>query len=467
MRKLQEFLASSGIPCAAHPESYLSEEAYSTHAEALAVALPENTAQVSEIIKFAAKYQIAIVPQGGNSNRTRAAIPEPDRDSIVINMCNMHTLAVHANTMTVDAGCTLAEVQTAAADTHQIFGIDLGARDWCQIGGNIATNAGGMQCIRYGNMREQVLGLEVVTPDGTVLNMMNTLQKNNTGYDLKQLYIGSEGTLGIITRAVLKLHPKPQHLYTVALACDDLDKALIFLQNTQEKWGMSVHRLEYLSPACQDKVAKTTGCPALPFSPYPKALLLLELADISTQDDAFPVAVEPLLASSLHDWLHEQMTRGIIADAIPAQSQAQAMQWWDIRERCGGINAKIGKQVKHDIAVPPEQLPNFIRAAESALAKHFPDRLPLPFGHWGDGNLHYNVAARSPEEDITPQAEDINRLIEDIAVAHHGTFSAEHGIGITKKPALIRLKDPAALALMHRIKACLDPQNMMNPNKVL
>ena len=437
-----------------NPQDYLSEEAYNTQADALAVALPENTAQVAELMKFAAEHHLAIVPQGGNSNRTRAAIPEIDRESIIINMRNMRKICVHANTMTADAGCTLAEVQAAANNSNQIFGIDLGARDWCQIGGNIATNAGGMHCIRYGNMREQVLGLEVVSPDGTILNMMNSLQKNNTGYDLKQLYIGSEGTLGIITRAVLKLHPKPQHLQSVVLACDTLEKALVFLQNTQARWGTSLHRIEYISPACQETVSKTTACPALPFSPFPEALLILELADIPTP--------EPL-----YDWLNEQISTSVISDAIPAQNHAQSAQWWQIRERCGGVNARISKQIKHDLAVPTEQLPRFIRAAEAALAQYFPNMRPLPFGHWGDGNLHYNIAPVSPNEDITPHTEAINRLIEDIVQEHHGTFSAEHGIGVTKKSALKRLKDPATLALMQQIKKSLDPKNIMNPNKVL
>lgn len=453
MTDLADFLAQTGIPCAENPEPYCTEDAYGTTAPALAVVLPGNTEQVSRLVRYAAQHRIALVPQGGNSNRTRAAIPETGRTSIVVNMRNMRALDVHSGHIIADAGCTLAEVQTAAETKGQIFGIDLGARDWCQIGGNIATNAGGMQCIRYGNMREQVLGLEVVSAQGAILNMMNALEKNNSGYDLKQLYIGSEGTLGIITRAVLRLHPKPQNLHTVALACDDLELAAAFLCNTKTRWETALHRLEYLSPACQEKVAQQPGCPALPFMPHPEALLMLEVADIPDPE-------------VLYDWLDEQITAGIIRDAIPAQNQAQRDLWWQIRERCGGINARVEQQVKHDIAVPPPQLPAFIRAAESALKRYFPETLPLPFGHWGDGNLHYNVAARSPEMNINDQSADIRRLIEDLVVAHGGTFSAEHGIGVTKKPALQRLKDPETLALMRQIKTSLDPDHIMNPGKI-
>ncbi|NQY82121.1 MAG: FAD-binding oxidoreductase [Alphaproteobacteria bacterium] len=456
---LGTFLDQSAIPCAPDPTPYLHEDAYNTTAEAIAVLLPENTQQVQQIVRFACEHRLALIPQGGNSNRTRAALPEPNGDALIVNLERMSRIArisTNHDAITLEAGCTLAKAQAAAEAVDRVTGIDLSARDWCQIGGNIATNAGGMQCLRYGNMREQVLGLEVVTPDGTVHAMMDGLHKNNAGYDLKQLFIGAEGTLGIITRAILRLHPKPRDVQTAALACATLKKAVILLRQAQQHWGTRLQRLEYLSPACQDIVKLSPGCPALPFNPYPEALLILEVSDLPDP--------EPLYL-----WLEALSADDTLSEAIPSQNSAMTASLWNIRERCGDLNQVHGQQVKHDIAVPPEQLPAFISAAEATLVQNFPGALPAPFGHWGDGNLHYDV---SPTPQCSPgklarHATAINRCIEDLAVAHGGTFSAEHGIGVSKKSALKRLKDPATLDLMRQIKATFDPHNIMNPGKVL
>lgn len=458
-KSILDFQHRHRISTTTTPEKYLCEETFHRSTTALAIWRPNTTAQVQEIVRFAADHRIAIVPQGGHSNRTLAALPEDDLPSIVVSMDNMAAIehvAKSLDSITVQAGCTLAQVQRAAHEVNRTFGIDLGAREWCQIGGNISTNAGGMQCLRFGNMREQVLGLEVVTPNGEKLDMLNSLKKNNAGYDLKQLFIGAEGTLGIITRATLRLHSLPQYKRTAALACERLEDAETVLILARDHWGERLQRLEYLGRESQRAVTRTTGCPALPFAELPLALLLVEISELP---DTAPFI----------DWLGTLYKRGFVRDVLPAESPKLERELWDLRERCANLQKVTGFQVKHDLALPQEQLVAFLHAADSALQQHFPEALALPLGHWGDGNLHFNV--NLPEGDnpeiLREKSLAINHMIEDLAVSLGGTFSAEHGIGLTKKPALKRLKDPATLALMRQIKNTLDPHGIMNPNKIL
>lgn len=363
------------------------------------------------------------------------------------------------NTMTVEAGCVLASLQEAAAAAGRLFPLSLAAEGSCQIGGNLSANAGGVQVLRYGNTRELTLGLEVVLPNGDLWNGLRGLRKDNTGYDLKHLFIGAEGTLGIITAAVLKLFPLPQTSATAWLAIDSPTAAVRLLGELQATFGATLTACELVSDVALALVLKHIPGALPPLSPN-EWYLLVELSG-GGEESVLHEALESFLGNALE---HE-----LILDAALAQSGEQAKRLWALRENIGEAQKIEGLSIKHDVSVPISRIPEFIERADQALARAFPDIRIVTFGHIGDGNLHYNQSKSQTGENavfIAAQS-DVNHIVYELVHELGGSISAEHGIGQLKRDELLHYKSPVEMAMMRAVKQALDPQGLMNPGKVL
>ena len=432
------------------------------HGEARALVRPAGTDEVAALVRICAAARIPIVPQGGNTSMCGGATPDESGNAIVLSLSRMRAIrAVDAAnaTMTVEAGVTLHDAQRAAEAEGLFFPLSLASEGTCTIGGNLSTNAGGTAVLRYGNARELVLGVEAVLADGRVFRGLRGLRKNNTGYDLKQLFVGSEGTLGIVTAAVLKLYPAPRTRITALAAVASLDAAIALLRGMQQAIGERLTGFEVLS---QGALAISRRHPPerpdpLPGHPW---YALLQIDDSST-DLPLRDAVETALARAAE--------RGIVADATIAQSQDQANRLWALRENVSEAQRREGPNVKHDISLPVSAIPGFCRDAAAALEAAFPGVRLYVFGHLGDGNLHYNVAAPAGTDAhaFLAHTAAINRIVHDRVVALGGSISAEHGIGQLKRAEFAHYADPLDLELMRRIKAALDPHGILNPGKVL
>ena len=430
---------------------------------AFAVVRPAHTAEVAQVVKLCAAHGHAIVPQGGNTGLVGASVPDGSGTQVVVNLARMNQVRHidHANlAMTVEAGCVLQTVQETAAAADLLFPLSLAAEGSCTIGGNLATNAGGTQVLRYGNAREQCLGLEVVTATGEVWDGLSALRKDNTGYDLRDLFIGSEGTLGLITAAVLKLHPRPAAVVTAFAACATLEAAVALLQLARAQAAAGLTGFEVMGEHALALVRR--HFPALP-RPLPPApwSVLLELSDPHSEAQG-RAQMEALLAAALE--------QGLVDDAAVAQSQAQSRALWHVRESIPLAQAEEGLNIKHDISVPVSRIPAFVAATDAALLARWPGARLVNFGHLGDGNLHYNVQA--PEglpaaQFLRDQEAEVNRVVYAAVHEHAGSISAEHGIGVLKREELARSKPPVALAMMRAIKQALDPQGLLNPGRVL
>ncbi len=421
---------------------------------ALCVARPASTDEVARSVALCAENGVAIVPQGGNTGLCGGSVPTGKRPEVVLSLSRMNRVrALDAlnNTITVDAGCVLAAVQDAAARAGRFFPVSLAAEGSCQIGGNLSTNAGGVNVLRYGTAREQVLGLEVVLPDGRVLDALRGLRKDNTGYDVKQLFLGAEGTLGIITAAVLRLYPAPTASATAWLAVRDPEQAVGLLSRLREGLGDRLSAFELISNACLEAVLAYAPATRQPLPGPHDWHVLAEFAD-SGPAEALRERVERVLA--------EASEAGALVDAAIAQSVEQARAFWRIRET---IPEAQFTNVKHDISVAVSRTPEFIRTAGRALAQAYPDVKPYAFGHVGDGNIHYNVG---PER-LMKERSGVNRIVYDTVAQLGGSISAEHGIGQLKREELIGQKSPVEIELMRALKQALDPRGIMNPGKVL
>ena len=418
------------------------------------VVRPANTAEVARVVQLCATERIAIVPQGGNTGLAGGSVPAGKAREIVLALGRLNRIrAIDRlnDTMTVEAGCVLANVQRAADEAGRLFPLSLAAEGSCQIGGNLSTNAGGINVLRYGMAREQVLGLEVVLADGRVWDGLRGLRKDNTGYDLKQLFLGAEGTLGIITAAVLRLHPKPSATATAWIALKTPAAAVQLLSMLHETLGDRLSAFELLSRSCVEAVLKFAPGTQDPLgSPYPW-YVLCELAD-SGEERLLRERVEKVLADCAE--------RGAIDDAVLAQSGEQARALWRIRET---VPEAQFTNVKHDIAVPVSRTAAFIEQAGPRLAAKFPDVRIYAFGHVGDGNIHYNIG---PERLVAERAA-VNRIVYDAVAELGGSISAEHGIGQLKRDEILRHKPAIEVELMRALKRTLDPHNLMNPGKVL
>jgi FAD/FMN-containing dehydrogenase len=432
--------------------------------ETPAVVRPANTGEVAAVIRLCADRRVAVVPQGGNTGMCMASVPRVGRNEIVLSLTRMNRIReVDAlnNTLTTEAGVVLANIQKAAEDADRLFPLSLGAEGSCTIGGNVSTNAGGVNVLRYGNTRDLVLGLEVVLPDGRIWDGLRALRKDNTGYDLKQMFVGAEGTLGIITAVVLKLFPRPSATATAWAAVKDPQAALELLAVVRDHCGERINAFELISRPCVDLVLRHIPGARDPLTASHDWYVLTELAD-SRPGEALREDLETALESALH--------AGLIGDVTIAESAAQSQALWRIREAIPEASrGEAGMLYRHDISVAVSAIPEFIKEAAPALERHFARAQIICFGHLGDGNLHYNVfiPGRQRSDPAARVASDVTDVVYDLVQRYGGSFSAEHGVGLAKVRELARYKSPVELDLMHAIKRTLDPHALMNPGKVL
>ncbi len=431
---------------------------------ALAVVRPGSTAEVAAAVRACADAGVAVVPQGGNTGLCGGATPRDRGDEVVVSLARLDRIrSVDADnaTLVAEAGATLAAVQAAARDAGLAFPLSLASEGSCTIGGNLATNAGGTAVLRYGNARDLVLGVEVVLADGGVLDLKRALRKDNTGYDLKQLFIGAEGTLGILTAAVLKLFAAPRTQVTALAALGGVGDAVALLRGAKQALGDRLVGFELMSDVALGLSRKHhPGTPdPLPGHPW----YALVQADDSADDPGLADRVEAMLASAIE--------RGAVRDAALARSGAQAAAMWSARENISEAQRREGPNLKHDISLPVSAIPAFLDEAARALSVAFPGVRFVVFGHLGDGNLHYNLSAPAgtANESFVSAAnvERAQRIVHDLVAARGGSISAEHGIGQLKRGELVRTKAPLEIAIMRRIKAALDPAGILNPGKVL
>jgi FAD/FMN-containing dehydrogenase len=434
------------------------------HGRALAVVRPGNTAEVVAVVKACAAAGASIVPQGGNTGLVVGSVPDESGTQVLLSLSRMNTVRAldAANlTLTVEAGCVLQAVQQAAEQAGLLFPLSLAAEGSCTIGGNLATNAGGTQVLRYGNARDLCLGLEVVTAQGAVWHGLSGLRKDNTGYNLRDLFIGSEGTLGIITAATLKLFPQPLARLTAWAAMPSLDAAVALLGLAQRQLGAGLTGFEVMGQFALSLVDKHFPALRVPLWREGPYCVLLENSDSESEEHA-RTQFERLLESALE--------QGLVSDAVVAESLAQARGLWHIRESIPLAQAQEGLNIKHDISIPVSRIPAFCEETDALLAREIPGVRLVNFGHLGDGNLHYNVQAPEHTDAATflrTQESQVNHLVFDAVSRYDGSISAEHGVGSLKVDCLPKYKDPVALALMRTIKQALDPLNTMNPGRVL
>ena len=429
---------------------------------ALAVVFPSETQQVAEMVKLCDANRIAIVPQGGNTSLCGGSVPLAEGEQIVLNLSRMKRIrAVDPvnYTMTVEAGCTLGSVREAAEQHDRLFPLELTATlKYCEIGGNLSTNAGGNGVLRYGNARDLVLGLEVVLPDGRIWNGLRSLRKDNSGYDLKHLFIGAEGTLGIITAAVLKLFPRPQSTATAIVAIADPGAAVRLLAHIRSICGDTLSAFEIVSRSSLDIVLRHVPGTCEPFSRQYEYYLLIQSGDVLQRplDDALRSAIQSFGA-------------GIQEFAVSADADV-VENWWQLRKNISDAQKREGVSIKHDISVPVSRVAEFIALADAALQTAFPGVRIVAFGHMGDGNIHYNVSMPEAGQNvifIEQQEGAVNRLVYEIVRELGGSISAEHGLGQLKRETIREYKDPLELEMMRSLKQVFDPLGLMNPGKVL
>jgi FAD/FMN-containing dehydrogenase len=455
--------ATNVLTEAADMAGYLTDWRRRFTGRARAVLRPGSTAEVAAVVRLCAQHAVPMVPQGGNTGLVLGSVPDQSGAAVVLSLTRlnrMRALDGVNNTITVEAGCILKQVQDAADDADRLFPLSLAAEGSCTIGGNLASNAGGTAVLRYGNMRELCLGLEVVTPQGEVWDGLRGLRKDNTGYDLRDLYIGAEGTLGLITAATLKLFPRPRVQLTALAGADTPEQALRLLAIAQERCGPALTGFELMSDFCLRLVSKHFPQMRVPLTGQHAQYVLLELSDNESEAHA-----NALLEAVISNTLEQE----VIADAAVASSLAQSRALWNLREHIPLAQAEEGKNIKHDISVPISDIANFIRATDALLQERFPGCRMVTFGHLGDGNLHYNVSPPEhlPADDFVAQQEAVNRVVHDSVHQFGGSISAEHGIGALKRDEIRLYKSEIELRLMRTLKQALDPAGLMNPGKVV
>ncbi|RXH36790.1 MULTISPECIES: FAD-binding oxidoreductase [Bradyrhizobium] len=440
-------------------EPYVTEERNLFHGRSPLVLRPGSTAEVSEICKLAFAHKIALVPQGGNTGLVGGQTPH--NGEVVVSLRRLDKIRevdTASNTMTVEAGVVLQVAQAKASDVDRLFPLSLGAEGSCTIGGNLSTNAGGTAALAYGVAREMALGLEVVLADGRVLNVLSKLKKDNTGYNLHNLFIGAEGTLGIITAATLKLFPKPRAVETAFVGLKSPDAALKLLTIAQGEAANALTSFELLSEMAVDFSVRHGIDVRDPLAEKHPWYVLMELS--SPGDDA-RTPLETILARAMEE--------EIVDDAVIASSLSQRNDFWKLREEMSAAQKPEGGSIKHDISVPVAAVPAFIAEADAAVVRLISGARPVPFGHLGDGNLHYNVSQPigADTADYLARWHEVNAVVFEIVLRMGGSISAEHGIGVLKRDELPDVKDKTAIELMRAIKAMLDPHGIMNPGKVL
>ncbi len=448
------------IRAAADMAPYLRDWRGNYSGAARCVVRPASSAEVAQVVKLCLEERIAIVPQGGNTGLVGAATPDNSGNAIVLALTRMQrirALDTVNNTLTADAGCVLQAIQQAAAAQDRLFPLSLAAEGSCTIGGNLSTNAGGTAVLRYGNTRDLVLGLEAVLPNGEIWDGLRGLRKDNTGYDLKQLFIGAEGTLGIITAVVLKLFPQPRSTCTALVALPDPAAVVALLAEVRAALGERLTGFEMMSRICLDLVVKHFPATLEPFAARHPWQVLLELSDTLSA-----AGLEERLAQVLEKTLENDRAR----DAVIATSQTQAQAMWSIREHIPLAEKLEGKSVKHDISLPISSIAAFNARSDAALHAALPGATLICFGHVGDGNLHYNLAFPGSAP-TAAQTSAANGIVYSLLDEMGGSISAEHGLGQMKREEITRHKSIVEMELMRSIKRTLDPYNIMNPGKVL
>ncbi len=443
--------------------SYLTDWRKRYTGRAQAVVRPATTDEVAAVVRLCVQAHAPIVPQGGNTGLVGGGTPDDSGRAILLSLGRMNrvrTVDPVNNTITVEAGCPLQRVQEAAAEAGRLFPLSLAAEGTATIGGNLSTNAGGTQVLRYGNARELALGLEVVLPSGELWDGLRGLRKDNTGYDLRDLFIGAEGTLGVITAACLKTFPLPRGEGTALLAVRSVEAALALLEVAQSIAGPALTGFELFSDLCLELVERHFPPHRSPLAGRSPYYVLLQLSD--HESDAHAAALLQAVAE-------QAIERDLATDAALAQSVAQARGLWALREFISEAQAAEGTNIKHDIAVPISAIARFVAETNALLAQQLPGIRMVIFGHLGDGNLHYNVSppVGASDAEFVARQPAVYRLVHDQVARHAGSISAEHGIGQLKRVEIQRYKSPVELALMRRLKETLDPLGIMNPGKMV
>ena len=433
------------------------------HGKALAVVRPGNTDEVARVVQACAAARVSIVPQGGNTGMVVGSTPDASGTQVVLSLTRMNRIRQldAANlTVTVEAGCVLQTLQEACESAGFLYPLSMASEGSCTVGGNLGTNAGGTQVVRYGNTRELCLGLEVVTPAGEVWHGLTGLRKDNTGYDLRHLFIGSEGTLGVITAATMKLFPLPKTMMTAYASVPSLDAAVELLGLAQQHLSSGLTGFEVMGQFALSLVRKHFPQLNVPFAGDDPFCVVLEVSDHDSEAHARAL-LEALLEGALQD--------GCVLDAVVAQTQAQARALWHIRESIPLAQAQEGLNIKHDISIAVSRIPDFVRETDAQIQAAFLGARMVNYGHLGDGNLHYNVQApegADAEAFLRDQEKPLNALVYAQVDRYNGSISAEHGIGSLKREKLAQHKSPVALALMRSIKQALDPHHLMNPSAI-
>ena len=424
---------------------------------------PANTDEVSQILRICNETDTCLVPQGGNTSLVGASIPIEGQHEIVLSLRRLNRIRdidPLSNTIIVEAGCILADIQDAADEVERLFPLSLGSQGSCRIGGNLSTNAGGTGVLKYGNTRDLALGLEVVLPNGDIINDLKTLRKDNTGYSVKNLFIGAEGTLGVITAASLKLFPKPGDVLTGFVAIPHVAAAIDLLSRARQAVGETVTAFELIPRIGIDFLCKHIEGSRDPLENQYEWYALIEIS-APGKDVDLRTAFENMLEAAYND--------DVLEDAVIAGSAAQASQLWRMRESLNEAQKPEGASIKHDVSVPITEIPQLIAEGSEAISAMIEDVRVLAFGHVGDGNVHFNFSRplTMKDADFMAQAEKIHHIIHDIVHKLGGSISAEHGLGRHKREEIKRFKDPASLELMSKIKDLIDPNGIMNPGKVI
>lgn len=458
--ELKSIVGESGWTTDANElEPHLTEWRDRWTGKTLLMVSPQTTEEVAAVVAACHRSATAIVPQGGNTGLCGGAIPDASGEQVLLSLSRMNkirSVSPDDHSIVVDAGCTLSAIQDAAAEADRFFPLSLAAEGSCQIGGNLSTNAGGINVLRYGTARSQALGLEVVLPDGTTWNGLRALRKDTSGYDLKQLFIGAEGTLGVITAACLRLYPAVRHAQTALVALDSPDKAVGLLAELRQRLSDQIQAFELMPDRAIRFVCRHipgTRCPLEGESPW---YALVEGINIAVADQ-------------MYQQLLDCHNKGLITDAVVAKNQSEADELWRMRHAVSEAQKREGASLKHDVSVPIGSVGAFISAANAAVARHDPAIRVVAFGHVGDGNVHYNLSQPKDRDPATFLAsrEALESIVYEVVDRFGGSISAEHGIGQAKRADLRKYRGETELDLMRTIKAALDPHNTMNPGKVI
>jgi FAD/FMN-containing dehydrogenase len=432
------------------------------HGRAQAVVRPDKTDDVAACIALCADARVPVVPRGGNTGLCGGATPDTRADNVILSLDRMHAIRsvdTIGNTLVAEAGCILGNLRRAAADAHRLLPLSLAAEDSCQLGGNLSTNAGGVNVVRYGMTRELVLGLEAVLPNGEVFHGLHTLRKDNTGYDLKQLLIGAEGTLGVITAAALRLYARNDVRVIVLAAVNSPQQALDLFELLFERSGPRMQAFEFFTAQCVEMVLAQTEGLREPFAARHPGYVLIELAD--TVDEAS-------LRTLMETVIGEALERELCADAAVSESIAQVNSMWRLREEISEAQRADGPHLKHDVSLPIASIPAFMASVSERIANQEKDIRQIVFGHFGDGNLHYNLSRPpgAPRDFFAEHGARLTAEVLDEVMRYGGSISAEHGIGQLKREYFSRYKDPLEIRLMREIRQCFDPHGIMNPGKI-